>query len=232
MLFRSLIAACGPAIRLIMCCTPNPPTGNFLGSDSLARLVSRAPRDALLVIDEAYFLYSDVSAVGLLGSNDALLIVRTFSKAFGLAGLRLGYILGNRDRMEELRILRPVADASSLAISAGLFSLKNISWVHDRVASVREARAFLGEKFAEGGLRALESHGNFIVVPAPSESAAKACLASCLAAGFAIKGPISVGSIQIAVRISISSLATMERFWNECGQFMRDLAPGRSGQSG
>ena len=211
--------------RLVVIANPNQPTGSVLNLEELESIVNAADRaGALTIIDEAYHLFSKTTALDLLASHPQTIVVRTFSKAFGLAGLRVGYCMGSADRVRELRLLRPVTDASSLAIHAAVFSLDNIDWVSQRVSNVIEGRDFLTNQLSERRLAFFPSVANFILIACKSDDAARECVASCCASGYVIKGPMKVGSLESIVRVSIGSLETMERFWWRCGLILESHA--------
>lgn len=204
--------------RIVVIANPNQPTGTILSNESLERIAQVcASTGSLLVVDEAYYLFTEVTATELLSKFKELIIVRTFSKAFGLAGLRIGYCLSSSERVEELRLLRPVADASSLAISAALFSLDNIEWVRNRILSVVEGREYLSKKLVELDALTFPSSANFVLVGCESDVGARECVEKCRAHGFTIKGPLAVGPIPSMIRISVGSEETMMAFWERCG---------------
>lgn len=210
--------------RLVVIANPNQPTGTLLSLNELEEIaVASQEVGALLVIDEAYFMFSDITGKSLIGLYPHVLVVRTFSKAFGMAGLRVGYILSSEDRIEELKLLRPLSDASSLALSAASYSLAHIDWVESRVRSIIEARDFLHSEFASLGVGCFQSWTNFLLVNSPTASNAVACMSNCKLSGYLLKGPLEVGPEQNVIRISVGSKSTMEKFWNDCGDFFGQI---------
>jgi len=210
--------------RLVVIANPNQPTGTLLNLDELESIaVASDEVGALLVLDEAYFMFSEVTGKSLISSHPHVLVVRTFSKAFGMAGLRVGYILASEDRISELKLLRPLSDASSLALSAASYSLSHIGWIESRVGSIVEARDILYQKFASLGVECFRSWTNFLLVCSPTEKSAVECIRNCRSSGYLLKGPLEVGPKRNVVRISIGSRLTMEKFWNDCEEFFRPL---------
>ena len=134
---------------LTFCCRPNNPTG------ALEPLPGTRP----LVVDEAYFEYAGESAVGLL--DDGVIVLRTFSKAFGLAGARVGYALADTGTAAELRARQAPAPVSTLSARLALESLAS----PPDVLEVVEERERLANCLLELGLSPLPSHANFVFVP-------------------------------------------------------------------
>jgi histidinol-phosphate aminotransferase len=135
---------------LTICCRPNNPTGE------LAPL----PQERPLLVDEAYYEYSGDTAVDAI--DDGVVAVRTFSKAFGLAGARVGYALAARDVADELSRRQGPAPLSTLSVALALAALENGS---PDVAPILEERERLTGELERLGLRPLPSHGNFVAVP-------------------------------------------------------------------
>jgi histidinol-phosphate aminotransferase len=131
------------------CCRPHNPTG-ALGAIPPARP---------LVVDEAYFEYAGESAVGLL--DDGVVVIRTFSKAFGLAGARIGYALAARETADELNARQAPAPVSTLSVALALAALAS----PPDVTPVLEERERLAGRLRELGLEPLPSRANFLYVP-------------------------------------------------------------------
>lgn len=210
--------------RLVVIANPNQPTGGVLEVSDLERIADASDSvGSMTIIDEAYHLFSEVSAKRLLPRHESMLVVRTFSKAIGLAGLRIGYCLAAPERISELRLLRPIADASSLAIHAASFSLDHITWVNERISSIIRGREFLLEQLCLADIKSFPSETNFVLVACGSEDKAKMAVDQCRSRGYAIKGPLNVGPLTGMIRISIGSLGTMRSFWDQCGPLIQQL---------
>jgi len=211
--------------RLVVIANPNQPTGSLLGVSDLERIAGASDLvGSMTIIDEAYHLFSEVSAERLLTRHESMIVVRTFSKAMGLAGLRIGYCLAAPERVSELRLLRPIADASSLAIHAASFSLDHIAWVNERISSVIRGREFLLDQFRRAEIKSFPSETNFVLVACRSDDEARVAVGLCRSGGYAIKGPLHVGPHSGMIRISIGSLGTMRSFWEHCGPMIRQFA--------
>jgi len=147
--------------RLAFLGRPNNPTGNGI---SLAGLRSLLAEGKLVVVDEAYaeFASSTVSREAARSGN--LLVLRTFSKAFGLAGLRVGYAVGSPELISALERVRAPFNVNSLAQAAAIAALEDRRYLRKVVNLVRKGRAFLERELTALGARVLPSDGNFLMV--------------------------------------------------------------------
>jgi imidazoleglycerol-phosphate dehydratase len=169
----------GAAPALTFTCRPNNPSGDLPG----------LPAARPLAVDEAYFEYADESAVGLL--DDGVVAIRTFSKAFGLAGARIGYALGSADAAAELRARQHPAPVSTLSAELALAGLAD----PPDVGPVVEERERVAEALRALGLDPLPSWTNFLFVPAEG---ARELAARLLARGLAVR-PFDDG-IRLSIR--------------------------------
>src|SRR6266513_4504471 len=164
---------------LTICCRPNNPTGE-LGA---------LPEARPLVVDEAYFEYSGESAVDLI--EDGVVVIRTFSKAFGLAGARVGYALAGRDMAAELNKRQHPAPLSTLSAALALAGLA----APPDVTPILDERERFAERLRELGFEPRESHANFLYVPVDDPQAEYDRL---LQQGLAVR-PVR-GGIRITIR--------------------------------
>jgi histidinol-phosphate aminotransferase len=164
----AMLAAITPDTRIIFVANPNNPTGTMVGKAELARFVDQVPERVLLVLDEAYIEFVDDPADFLRlirsGAKPNLLIMRTFSKIFGLAGLRIGYGIAVPELVAALETVRAPFNINSIAQAGALAALDDL----DHVQNTRTNNA-AGIKLLSDGLRALgieyvPSAGNFILV--------------------------------------------------------------------
>ena len=164
----AMLKAITPETRIVFVANPNNPTGTLAPREELIRLVNEVPDDVLLVMDEAYieFLADPLDLVSLvrLGARKNLILMQTFSKIYGLAGLRIGYGIGNPEFIAALEKIRQPFNINLLAQTAALAAL-------DDTGHVRKTRAnnFAGLEFFERAFRDLKlefvpSHANFILV--------------------------------------------------------------------
>jgi len=164
---------------LTICCRPNNPTGE------LGELPSSRP----LLVDEAYFEYSGESAVGLI--EDGVIVLRTFSKVFGLAGARVGYALAGKEVAADLNRRQHPAPLSTLSAALALAALES----PPDVRPILDERERFAARLRELGFDPFESYGNFLYVPVADPEALAGRL---LARGLAVR-PVR-GGIRITIR--------------------------------
>ncbi len=138
-----VIGAITPETKLIFICSPNNPTGNSIDRAALERVLQST--NALVVLDEAYVEFARGSHVDLTNHYDNLLVSRTLSKAFGLAGLRLGYAVLNEDLARSYNRLMLAFSVNQLAVKAGIAALSDLDFLHETVAMVEQGRTYLRE---------------------------------------------------------------------------------------
>jgi histidinol-phosphate aminotransferase len=154
--------------KVIYIANPNNPTGRMVTADDMDRFLDALPPRVLVVIDEAYYEYvrqPDYShSLDYVRSGRNVLVLRTFSKVYGLAGLRLGYGLGNPELIEALNRVRSPFNANSLAQAAGIAALDDREHVALSVESNTREMKFVTEELTLAGVRYTPSVGNFLLV--------------------------------------------------------------------
>lgn len=149
--------------KIVFLCNPNNPTGSSLELSEIEQIVKEL--DSIVIVDEAYYEFSGVTASGLLSSYDNLIILRTFSKAFGLAGLRVGYMLACPSVISYIDRVRSPFNVNAFAQAAAVEVLENIDIVAERIEIIKSERTRLAEMLTKlEGLRCYESCSNFILV--------------------------------------------------------------------
>ena len=171
----AMAAAVTDRTRLILLCSPNNPTGATLTRDEVEGFLARIPRDVLVVLDEAYeHFVRDPEAVrgdDLVHAHPNLAVLHTFSKAYGLAGLRLGYAIAPLQVAENLRKVAVPFAVSALAQRAALASLDAEDELDERVDRIVEERTRLERELVAAGVALLPSQGNFIWIRTGDDTA-------------------------------------------------------------
>jgi histidinol-phosphate aminotransferase len=160
--------------RLIYLANPNNPTGGLVDAAELRRFLAELPAEVLCVLDEAYAEYAEPEpeGPGLLRDGAArLCVLRTFSKVYGLAGLRIGYALASPEVADALDRVRPIFNVNQPAQEAALASLHEHDAVALRVRHARGGRHFLERALASAGLEPLPSQANFVYAEVPGGDA-------------------------------------------------------------
>src|SRR5438445_2046665 len=148
--------------RLTWLCNPNNPTGELLPGDFVEEVASAT--DGVLVVDEAYFETSGVTALPLIDRIPNVVVVRSLSKGFGLAGVRVGYALAGAAISEALRRVRPPGSISVVSAALGAQALSDISGMRQRVQQVKAERARLRRGLQGLDLEVRDSAANFLLV--------------------------------------------------------------------
>ena len=149
---------------VIYLCTPNNPTGTTIPRATIESVIDRAR--GVVIVDEAYVEFSDASVVDLVERSPRLLVVRTMSKAFGLAGLRVGYAVGHPSLVAEVEKSRGPYKVSAIAERAAVAALtEDLGWVRERIALAVENRATLARELAGRGIDVIPSSSNFVLAP-------------------------------------------------------------------
>jgi histidinol-phosphate aminotransferase len=158
----AMLSAIHPRTRLIAIANPNSPTGATIAREAIVAIAERAPQAAVLV-DEAYYHFFGETVIDLVGRLPNLVIARTFSKAYGLAGLRLGALIAAEDTMQWLRRVISPYSVNQLALACLPAALEDRAYLDGYVAEVKAARAELAQALTELGLEYWPSKANFIL---------------------------------------------------------------------
>ncbi|MFZ5479508.1 MAG: pyridoxal phosphate-dependent aminotransferase [Myxococcota bacterium] len=162
----ALAARCGPATRVVFVANPGNPTGARASRDELARLLSGVPAHVAVVLDEAYAEYDAEPATGLAlrGLRERLIVLRTFSKAYGLAALRVGYAVGGAPEVAAMAALREPFCVTRVAEAAAIAALSDDAHLEATRAYVHAERPRLAAALSDLGLDVAPSAASFLLV--------------------------------------------------------------------
>jgi histidinol-phosphate aminotransferase len=160
---EAIAARISPRTRFIAVANPNNPTGAAVAPEVLLGLARTAPQAALL-IDEAYFEFHGETLLNQLGRVKNLFVARTFSKAYGLAGLRIGVLAGDALQMALVRRVASPYSANALALAILNEALRDQEYVNSYVSQVLRGRTQLERELSALGLQFWPSHANFVLV--------------------------------------------------------------------
>jgi histidinol-phosphate aminotransferase len=164
----AMLKAITPRTRIVFVANPNNPTGTLATREEVIHFVNEVPDDVLLVMDEAYieFLDDPLDLVSLvrLGARKNLILMRTFSKIYGLAGLRIGYGIGNPEFISALEKIRQPFNVNLLSQTAALAALDDAEHVRKTRQNNFAGLEFFAKEFRELKLEYVPSHANFILV--------------------------------------------------------------------
>ncbi len=153
--------------RVTVICNPNSPSGTFTPIEVIEELARE--RAGLVVVDEAYVDFAPTNALPLLARYDNVLVLRTFSKSFSLAGMRIGLAFGAPALLAELAKVKDSYNVSRIAIAAGVAALEDYAWMERNVARIVATRARLSEGLRARGYEVLPSATNFVFARRPGE---------------------------------------------------------------
>ena len=188
----ALLAAVGPATKLLFLANPNNPTGTLLPPSEVRRLAEGLPEHVLLVLDGAYAecvrLPDYDAGAALVAERENVVMIRTFSKLLGLAALRLGWAYGPAHVIDVLNRVRGPFNLTAPALAAGIASVRDRAWCN-RVSVENEVwRDWLTKEITAAGLGVTPSHANFILIHCPAEGPRTA---AALDAAFRTRGIIA-----------------------------------------
>ncbi len=148
--------------RLIAIANPNNPTGTVARCEDLLQIARSAP-DAAVLVDEAYFEFYGQTLLADRGNYPNLFVARTFSKAYGLAGLRVGALVGDANQMRALRRVSSPYNVNAVALACLPEAMGDQDYIRGYVAEVRESRARLERALEAAGVRFWPSQANFVL---------------------------------------------------------------------
>ena len=216
----AILAACTKKTRLILIANPANPTGTMIGSGELARLAEGIPPQALLVLDGAYAEFVDVYDAGkaLVESRDNVVMTRTFSKIYGLGGMRVGWAYGPQAVIDVINRIRGPFNLSSVALAAAEASVRDTA--HTEKCRIENAkwREWLANALAAHGVPSDTSTANFILARFGSEAEANACDDHLKSQGIIVRRVAGYG-LPNCLRITVGDEAACRRVAHAVGQF-------------
>jgi histidinol-phosphate aminotransferase len=161
-----MLASITPKTRLIFVPNPNNPTGTLLSQQAINDFMSRIPENIIVVFDEAYFEFLDrpPDMLRFVHEGRNIVVLRTFSKIHGLAGLRIGYAIGSADLIEALHKTRQPFNVNSIAQVGALAALEDDEHLRETKQVVDEGRAYLQKQFAKMKIPFVPGTVNFVMV--------------------------------------------------------------------
>jgi histidinol-phosphate aminotransferase len=199
--------------KILWLANPNQPSGMVIAADRvawLARQVARA--GTLVVVDEAYYPFAGVTLIDQVVACDNLVVVRSFSKAFGLAGARLGFVAGPERIVEALFKVRTAFDINALAIVAGEWALDHPEIIASYVDETTRSAQLLRTVAARHDLFAPPSAANFQLIRVGPRFDPSDIKRACRDRGYAICAPVGSGPFSDYIRVTTGTLEIIERF--------------------
>jgi len=210
----AMLRAITDQTRLLIVCNPNNPTSTFLPSETIAGFLDELPERVLVILDEAYIEFQTVedpdTSLDLLRRFPNLAILRTFSKVYGLAGLRVGYALGPEQFVRAVNAVRQPFTVNHLAQVAATEALRHQDDVTRRVERNAVERIWMDEELRELGLDVADSQANFCWIDLGEREEAEV-MAELASAGVAVRPGRALGA-EGFLRVTYGTRAENERF--------------------
>ncbi|MES1257307.1 MAG: histidinol-phosphate transaminase [Acidobacteriota bacterium] len=202
-----LAAAVDSRTKIIYLANPNNPTGAIFTRAEFEGFHSRIPERVLIVLDEAYYEYAkDVPEYpdSLDYRYDNVITLRTFSKAYGLAGARLGYGFGHEALISSLLKVKLPFEPSSLAEAAGIAALADTAWLARGIEATARGREYIARELSAMGVDVLPSYANFVMTLWPSPEAADGIVENLMKAGLIVR-PLRSFGVPAGIRITVGT---------------------------
>jgi histidinol-phosphate aminotransferase len=216
----AMLAEITAATQLVLVCNPNNPTGTYLPAERIAEFMERAPDHVTVIIDEAYvefqLLDDPDTSVDLLPRFPNLVLLRTFSKCYGLAGLRVGYALGSASFRAAVDAVRQPFSVNAIAQAAGAEAILHQDDVAERVERTIVERIRVEEGVHELGLEKAETQANFSWISL-GERDEQALIGALREAGVIVRGGTALGGPG-HIRVSYGTRPENERFLGALGE--------------
>jgi histidinol-phosphate aminotransferase len=220
----AMARAITPRTRLVFIANPNNPTGTWVPARPLQEFIAAVPAHVLVVLDEAYFEYAfgdgggpDIQdGVRWLADFPNLVVVRTFSKAYGLAGVRVGYAISHPGVADMLNRVRQAFNVSVVGLAGAAAALDDTAHLERAVAVAVSERTRVAARLRQAGTRVLPSAGNFLMLHAGAD--ARVRYDQLLRQGIIVR-PVSNYGLPEHLRVTLGTVAQNDRFlsaWEAC----------------
>jgi histidinol-phosphate aminotransferase len=216
----AMARAITPRTRLVFIANPNNPTGTWVPAAPLREFIAKVPEQALVVLDEAYFEYTQgmelQDGVAWLAEFPNLVVVRTFSKAYGLAGVRVGYAISHATVADMLNRVRQAFNVSVVGLAGAAAALDDVAHLEKAVRIAVSERARVATRLARIGVRVLPTAGNFLMLHAGPKAREK--FDALLRKGVIVR-PVGNYHLPEHLRVTLGTPDQNDRFlsaWEAC----------------
>ncbi|MDA9019674.1 histidinol-phosphate transaminase [Flavimaricola sp.] len=216
----AILNACTPATKLVFIANPNNPTGTMIAPGEVRRLAEGLPEGAILVLDGAYAEYVEAFDAGaaLIASRDNVFMTRSFSKIYGLGGLRVGWGYGPQAIIDVLNRIRGPFNLSTAALAAAEAAVRDVAYIEKcRIENARW-RDWLASALAEMGVRSDTSTTNFVLARFADTAEAEACDAHLRGEGIIVRR-VAGYNLPNCLRITVGDESACRRVAHAVGQF-------------
>lgn len=218
---EKLLRAITEKTKLVAIANPNSPTGTIMSESDILNILDRAKEvDAVVIVDEAYYYFYPESIVNHVEKYENLIVTRTFSKAFGLASIRLGFAIAHPATIELLAKFRPMYEVNSFAVLFGCVILDNMEIVENIVQKSMAGKKYIENEMNKLGYYTHPTHANFLLIDV-GEKHAESLARYMHENGIIIKGGFSHKSLKQYIRISLGDVPQMKQVVECIERYMR-----------
>lgn len=216
----AILAACNERTKLVFIANPNNPTGTMIGGNEVARLADGLPSQAILVLDGAYAEFVDGfdGGAALVDSRENVVMTRTFSKLYGLGGLRIGWGYGPKHIIEVLNRIRGPFNLSNAQLDAAEAAVRDRAYAEKCLAENARMRSWLAKALAETGVPSDTSCANFILARFADAAEAEACDAHLKSKGLIVRR-VAGYKLPNCLRITIGDEAACRQVAHAVAEF-------------
>lgn len=221
---ETMLSKVNDKTKIVWICVPNNPTGTINTHEEIKSFMKQVPKSVLVVLDEAYVEYNTSDefpdSLGLLKEHDNILILRTFSKIYGLASLRIGYGIGRAEVIHTINQVREPFNTTRYAQAAAVAALDDQQFIADCREKNEQGRQFLQAQFEQMGIYSYPSYGNFIMVDVkkPAEQVFHALLKK----GIIVRGGHAL-NMPTCLRITIGSQRQNEKLIEALSEVLDEI---------
>jgi histidinol-phosphate aminotransferase len=226
----AMAAAINDRTKIVYIANPNNPTGTMVSEEALDRFVDRVPQNVVIALDEAYyeFLPDPPNTLKYFRDHPNVIVLRTFSKIQGLAGLRIGYGLGHADFIRLLQKTRQPFNVNSIAQAGALAGLRDDEYQAKTLEIVRSGRDFLQAEFGKRKLEYVPSVANFVLVKVGN---GKEVFQKLLRRGMIVRA-MDEYKLPDWIRVSVGTPDQNQRFVADLDEVLEERGGGEEGRSG
>jgi histidinol-phosphate aminotransferase len=221
----AMLAAINERTKIVWICNPNNPTGTMSTHQEISSFLAKVPSHVLVVLDEAYCEYNTSGqypdTFALLKQYKNVIALRTFSKIYGLASLRIGYGIGHPEVIRSINQVREPFNTTRFAQAAAAAAIQDQSFIESCRDANKLGLAYLNEHFTRLGLHAFPAHGNFIMVDV--NQPAGLVFDSLLRKGIIVRGGHMLG-FPTSIRVTVGSQEQNEKFITALEQVLAEMA--------
>jgi histidinol-phosphate aminotransferase len=211
---------------MVVICNPNNPTATAVPVDAIDEFLGLVPRHVCVILDEAYVEFSTLQdpdeTLPLLKKHPNLVVLRTFSKVYGLCGLRVGYAIGSEDFRSAVDIVRQPFSVNTLAQAAAIEALRHQDEVERRVERTAIERMHVDDELGERGLWTADGEANFSWVALPEDSDEEEILEGLARQGVIVRGGTALGAPG-HLRVTYGTREENDRFLKALDEVLQEL---------